>query len=95
MGINPSLQSRKVLIMQGVLELYGLLFQTQFPFIVVCVERNTRIGERDFHLSFKIFCEGTYSIQSTKMLCNSGIKEICSLIWVLGSPRRFMLDFYF
>lgn len=51
MGINPSLQSRKVLIMQGVLELYGLLFQTQFPFIVVCVERNTRIGEREIFIS--------------------------------------------
>lgn len=56
MGINPSLQSRKVLIMQGVLELYGLLFQTQFPFIVVCVERNTRIGEREIFISvLKIF----------------------------------------
>lgn len=51
MGINPSRQSRKVLIMQGVLELYGLLFQTQFPFIVVCVERNTRIGEREIFIS--------------------------------------------
>lgn len=58
MGINPSLQSRKVLIMQGVLELYGLLFQTQFPFIVVCVERNTRIGEREIFISVLNFLWG-------------------------------------